>query len=225
MSKFIIIVYIFINVIFLFGCTADKHICENNVKENNLTEEQIIENQSSINIDIQESKITKETTKEETINKSENVKEDLTTKQKNGIVNTPLTTEKPVVKKEETRTDTAVSNVETKAIENITPTENTSETTSTHEEPEIPKKNGYYYNEGKTNFLVSEFYRLTNNNPNFTVKPDPKAKKSNPFWGYKESEITKQIENISFGDFIVYAEDYYKDDIIQRTLYYICFNV
>lgn len=225
MSKFIIIVYIFINVIFLFGCTADKHICENNVKENNLTEEQIIENQSSINIDIQESKITKETTKEETINKSENVKEDLTTKQKNGIVNTPLTTEKPVVKKEETRTDTAVSNVETKAIENITPTENTSETTSTHEEPEIPKKNGYYYNEGKTNFLVSEFYRLTNNNPNFTVKPDPKAKKSNPFWGYKESEITKQIENISFGDFIVYAEDYYKDDIIQRTLYYICFNI
>lgn len=225
MSKFIIIVYIFINVIFLFGCTADEHICENNVKENNLTEEQIIENQSSINIDIQESKITKETTKEETINKSENVKEDLTSKQKNGIVNTPLTTEKSVVKKEETRTDTAVSNVETKAIENITPTENTSETTSTHEEPEIPKKNGYYYNEGKTNFLVSEFYRLTNNNPNFTVKPDPKAKKSNPFWGYKESEITKQIENISFGDFIVYAEDYYKDDIIQRTLYYICFNV
>lgn len=225
MSKFIIIVYIFINVIFLFGCTADEHICENNVMGNNLTEEQIIENQSSINIDIQEGKITKETTKEETINKSENVKEDLTTKQKNGTVNTPLTTEKTVVKKEETRTDTAVPNVETKAIENITPTENTLETTPTLEELEIPKKNGYYYNEGKTKFLVSEFYRLTNNNPNFTVKPDPKAKKSNPFWGYKESEITKQIENISFGDFIVYAEDYYKDDIIQRTLYYICFNV
>jgi len=225
MSKFIIIVYVFVGAMFLFGCNADEHICENNIMENVITEEQLIENQISTNIDIQESKITKETTKEETINKSENVKEDLTTKQKNGIVNTPLTTEKPVVKKEETRTDTAVSNVETKAIENITQTENTSETTSTHEEPEIPKKNGYYYNEGKTNFLVSEFYRLTNNNPNFTVKPDPKAKKSNPFWGYKESEITKQIENISFGDFIVYAEDYYKDDIIQRTLYYICFNI
>lgn len=225
MSKFIIIVYVFVGAMFLFGCNADEHICENNIMENVITEEQLIENQISTNIDIQESKITKETTKEETINKSENVKEDLTTKQKNGIVNTPLTTEKSVVKKEETRTDTAVSNVETKAIENITQTENTSETTSTHEEPEIPKKNGYYYNEGKTNFLVSEFYRLTNNNPNFTVKPDPKAKKSNPFWGYKESEITKQIENISFGDFIVYAEDYYKDDIIQRTLYYICFNI
>lgn len=225
MSKFIIIVYVFVGAMFLFGCNADEHICENNIMENVITEEQLIENQISTNIDIQESKITKETTKEETINKSENVKEDLTTKQKNGIVNTPLTTEKPVVKKEETRTDTAVSNVETKAIENITQTENTSETTSTHEEPEIPKKNGYYYNEGKTNFLVSEFYRLTNNNPSFTVKPDEKAKNSSPFWPYKESEITKQIKNITFGDFIVYAEDYYKDDVKQRTLYYICFDV
>lgn len=237
MSKFIIIVYIFVGAIFLFGCNADEHNCENNIMENVITEEQLIENQISTNTNIQENEIltnisneiAKETTKEETINKSENIIKETTTKPKNETVNTPVPTvkpvEQPVVKKEKTKTDTVVPNVETKAIENITPTENTLETTPTLEELEIPKKNGYYYNEGKTNFLVSEFYRLTNNNPNFTVKPDPKAKKSNPFWGYKESEITKQIENISFGDFIVYAEDYYKDDIIQRTLYYICFNV
>lgn len=225
MSKFIIIVYIFINLIFLFGCTADEHICENNIMENNIAEEQIIENHISINMDIQENEITKEPTKEETINKTENIKEDSTTKSKSGTVNTPLPTEKTVEKKEETKTDTVVSNVEPGTIENTTLTENTTEPSPTPVEPEVPKKNGYYYNEEKTNFLVSEFYRLTNNNPNFTVKPDSRAKKSNPFWGYKESEITKQIENISFGDFIVYAEDYYKDDVIQRTLYYICFDI
>lgn len=243
MSKFIIIVYVFVGAIFLFGCNADEHICENNIMENVITEEQLIENQISTNTNIQENEIltnisneiAKETTKEETINKSENIIKETTTKPKNETVNTPAPTvkpvEQPVVKKEETKTDTVVPKKETKPVENKTPIESTPEPTPTPEEtpkpvePEVPKKNGYYYNEDQTNFLVSEFYRLTNNNPSFTVKPDEKARNSSPFWPYKESEITKQIINITFGDFIVYAEDYYKDDVKQRTLYYICFDV
>ena len=57
MSKFIIIVYVFVGAIFLFGCNADEHICENNIMENVITEEQIIENQISTNTNIQENEI------------------------------------------------------------------------------------------------------------------------------------------------------------------------
>ena len=39
MSKFIIILYVFVGAIFLFGCNADEHICENNIMENVITEE------------------------------------------------------------------------------------------------------------------------------------------------------------------------------------------
>lgn len=93
--------------------------------------------------------------------------------------------------------------------------------------PEVTEelKNGYFYNESESQLLLSEFKRITNNDSNFTVRIDKKAKNSNPFWPYKESEIQKQIGNMTFGYFIVYSEDYYKDGVKQRTLYYITFDV
>ncbi len=89
---------------------------------------------------------------------------------------------------------------------------------------EVPKKNGYYYNEQESNRLVSEFKRITNYNSNFTVRIDKKAKNSNPFYPYREDQIEMQVNGATFGYYIVYAEDYYKDDIKQRTLYYITFD-
>lgn len=91
--------------------------------------------------------------------------------------------------------------------------------------PEVIKKNGYYYNEEATNLLVSEFKRITNYDSNFNVRIDEKARNTNPFYPYRESQIEIQVCNLSFGNFIVYAEDFYKDDVKQRTLYYITFDV
>ncbi len=238
MCKFIIIVYVFVTAVFVLGCDTNDKPYENNIMQNTIAKEQIIENKIDTNTTIQEneiltnisSEITKEETKEKTINNSENIEKNTTTKPKNETISNPSPTvkpvEKPTNKKEET--NTVVPNTENKPIENNNPSESTPAPTPEENPkpttPEVPKKNGYFVNEEASAFLLSEFYRLTNGNSNFTAEIDSKAKGSNPFWPYSESEITKQLINITFGDFIVYAEDYYKDDVKQRTLYYICFD-
>ena len=240
MSKFIVIVYIFFSTIFLSGCkNQEEVIYQNNVIQNIVIEEQIAENKVSENVIDDKEKITntnviakENITKEETIDKSSNIEKSVEIKQTNT---------KPVNKSEEKK----VSNVEKveKEEEKVvnTPVEkpvqvenNSSEekqedkvTEEIEKEPVkevIPQKNGYYYNEGESNFLVSEFKRLTNYDSNFTVRISESAKSSNPFYPYRESEINKKVYNATFGYFIVYAEDYYKDDIKQRTLYYITFD-
>lgn len=73
--------------------------------------------------------------------------------------------------------------------------------------------------------LESEFKKITNNDSNFTVRIDSKALSSNPFWTYRESEIIKQVYDTSFGYFVVYAQDYYSNDILRRIMYYISYDV
>ena len=72
--------------------------------------------------------------------------------------------------------------------------------------------------------MLSEFNRLTNNNSNFSAEVKELAKKGYSFYPYRESEIIKQIKNITFGDFYVYAEDVFLNGVYKRTIYYINFK-
>ena len=240
MSKFIIIVYIFLSTIFLSGCKNQEEVVyQNNVIENIVIEEQITENKVSKNVIEEEAEITisnviakENTTKEETIDKSNNIEKSVEIKQTNTKpVNKSEEKEVSKVEKVEKEEDKTISTPIEKPVqvENNSPEEKQEDKVTEENEKEtvkevIPQKNGYYYNESESNFLVSEFKRLTNYDSNFTVRISESAKNSNPFYPYRESEINKKIYNATFGYFIVYAEDYYKDDIKQRTLYYITFD-
>jgi len=238
MSKFIIIVYFFITTILVFGTNVDESSCDNNIMKNTIPEEQVVENQVILNNSVykQEVKTTvsneiakEDTTKEENINKSQSITQ-------NKVIEKPKTenTSKSVENKEP-KVEQKVEKTEVldnSKKEPIKEESNSSpiiqeEIKSEEKQPiveEIPKKNGYYYNVTESNFLVSEFKRLTNNSSSFTVRISESAKNSNPFYPYRESEINKKVYNATFGYFIVYAEDYYKDDVKQRTLYYITFD-
>lgn len=58
----------------------------------------------------------------------------------------------------------------------------------------------YKKNAAACNTLVSEFKRLTNNSSDFKVRVDiaAKQKSKNAFYPYKESEIKKQVVNLTF---------------------------
>lgn len=237
MSKFIIIVYIFLSTIFLSGCkNQEEVIYQNNVIENIVIEEQITENKVSENVIEDEvnttisNVIAKENiTKEETVDKSNNIEKSVEVKETNTKpVNKPVEKEVSKVEKEEEKTiSTPIEKpvqVENNSSEEIQEDKVTEEIEKEPVKEVVPQKNGYYYNESESNFLVSEFKRLTNYDSNFTVRISESAKSSNPFYPYRESEINKKVYNATFGYFIVYAEDYYKDDIKQRTLYYITFD-
>ncbi|MGN1271073.1 MAG: hypothetical protein ACI4UX_03760 [Clostridia bacterium] len=225
MSKFIIIVYVFVTAIFVFGCNVNENICENNIMQNTIAKKQIIgiteikENEISNNIS---NEIAKEyITKEEAIDKSSNIVQDSQFKKSNTKpINKPMEQEVAKVEKGEKITINPVE----KPIQSENNSSQTIQEDKEQVKEDIPQKNGYYYNESESNFLVSEFKRLTNYDSNFTVRISKSAKSSNPFYPYRESEINKKVYNATFGYFIVYAEDYYKDDIKQRTLYYITFD-
>lgn len=181
-------------------CDAITETIPNNVIEENTNEETIKETQNIV--------VTKQNVNVETKIENSNIKE--------------------VQKKENILTEkTETPKKETEIIEDTTPSPAPTETPEEKPEEaseETYKKNGYFYNESETKFLISEFKRLTNSNDNFSVRISETAKNSNAFYPYKESEVYKQVCNIAFGSFIVYAEDYYIDDVKQRTLYYITFD-
>ncbi len=79
----------------------------------------------------------------------------------------------------------------------------------------------YEKNETECEMLKSEFERITGNNPSFSVEIKEKAKDGYSFYPYRESEIKKQIKNLTFGSFEVYAEDVSLNGVKQRTIYYI----
>lgn len=82
----------------------------------------------------------------------------------------------------------------------------------------------YKQNVNQSNYMVSEFNRITNNDSNFSAEAKELAKKGYSFYPYRESEIKKQIKNITFGDFYVYAEDVFLNGTYKRTIYYINFK-
>lgn len=144
---------------------------------------------------------------------NENIPKNENTKPKAEIVTPiPIT---PIVSESEKSNITEENNI---IVNNTTETE----VPTTVIQKEL--KSGYFYNSEESQRMITEFKKITNNDSNFTVKIDSSAKKSNPFWPYKESEISKQVYNISFGYFVVYAEDFYVDDVKQRTVYYITFD-
>lgn len=100
-------------------------------------------------------------------------------------------------------------------------TENNNTSSKKEETKEV-----YTYNQNSTesNYMLSEFNRLTNNNSNFSAEVKDLAKNGYYFYPYRESEIKKQIKNITFGDFYVYAEDVFVNGVYKRTVYYINFK-
>lgn len=244
MKKFAIIFTFIFAIICLLGCIFYGYTWKNNVPDNN-AEIANIEMQNEIVQDNIKG-ITENLTREEIIETSNKTTEVETVKKKESSKTNNKTLEDTKSKVVVTETIKDNSNIETNEQETVKIETNVSEPTPTNPEtkqeeptPEIPEetkkeevqeeqkelKNGYFYNAEASNFLVNEFKRITNNDINFTVRIDSKAKESNPFWPYKESELIKQVCNTTFGYFIVYAEDFYKDDVKQRTLYYIELDV
>lgn len=79
----------------------------------------------------------------------------------------------------------------------------------------------YEKNENESKMLKSEFERITGNNNNFSAEIKSDAKNGYCFYPYRESEIKKQLKDITFGSFEVYAEDVYSNGVKKRTNYYI----
>lgn len=245
MKKFAIIFTFIFAIVILLGYIFYRYTWKNNVPDNN-AEIANIEMQNEIGQNNMNEDVTENITKEEIIETSNKTTEVEIVEKKESPKTNNKTLEDTKSKVVVTETIKDNSNIETNEQESVKIDTNISETTPSNPEtkqeeptPEIPEetkkeevqeeqkelKNGYFYNAEASNLLVNEFKRITNNDINFTVRIDSKAKESNPFWPYKESELIKQVCNTTFGYFIVYAEDFYKDDVKQRTLYYIELDV
>lgn len=238
-------------IIFATGGTKTKNVEGEISKENQiLISQEIIETDTKENLiyvkqeELKESidedkslEIIKETKETDEKSDNGNNKEDKTTKnqQKNDLglstnekveIGTNYSDNKNDIQdiKEadnETKNITVLNNKETKEdnSKNIEPIKD-----NTSFKENTKKEFTYEQNLDQSNYMLSEFNRLTNNNSNFSAEVKELGKKGYSFYPYRESEIIKQIKNITFGDFYVYAEDMFLNGVYQRTIYYINFK-
>lgn len=179
------------------------------IEEKNIDTNVTIDNKVSNNSDID---------KAEKGTKDYNIKDSITENNKEVVQEIkPVEENKADIRVEQTQKQEKIIKVEQtqKQEENISNQDKTEETKKVYT---------YEQNQDESNLLKNEFLKLTNNNPNFSVEINIKAKNGYCFYPYRESEIKKQIVNISFGNFYVYAENVFLDGQKQRTNYYINFK-